>query len=350
MKSQFDLLSTVEQGGCSAKFPAQLLDKILKDIPIIKKEQLLVGTDTHDDAAVWKVDDNTAIISTTDFFPPLCSDPYEFGEIAASNALSDVFAMGGIATMALNLVMFPSAKIDIGVLKDILQGGAEKVAEAGAVLAGGHTIDDDTPKYGLAVNGIVHPDKIITNCDAKEGDVLILAKPIGTGAIMAGNRIDEVSSTQLQAALDGMKLLNKNAAEVMRTYDIKCATDVTGFSLLGHTYEMALGSDMMIQLNAADVPLLDRAYDLIDMGCIPGASFRNLKYVDPYVKFSDTLDYNLKMLMVDAQTSGGILLSAPKEKADLIISDMKKSGYPSAAVIGTVTRKEANQPFVLIDA
>lgn len=349
MKSQFDLLSTVEQGGCSAKLPAQLLDKILKDIPVLKKEPLLVGTDTHDDAAVWKVDENTAIIATTDFFPPLCSDPYEFGEIAASNALSDVFAMGGIATMALNLVMFPSAKIDIGVLKDILLGGAEKVAESGAVLAGGHTIDDDPPKYGLAVTGIVHPEKIITNSDAVPGDVLILAKPIGTGAIMAGQRIDEVSSAHLQAALDGMKLLNKNAAEVMRKYNIRCATDVTGFSLLGHTYEMALGSNVMINLKASDVPLLERAYDLIDMGCIPGASFRNLTYVDPFVKFSDTLDYNLKMLMVDAQTSGGILLSVPKDKAKDIIADLNQAGYPRAAVVGNVEKKTDDAPFVIID-
>lgn len=349
MKPKFDLLSTVEQGGCSAKLPAQLLDKILKEIPILNREELLVGTDTHDDAAVWKVDDQTAIISTTDFFPPLCSDPYEFGEIAAANALSDVFAMGGVATTALNLVMFPSAKIDIGVLKDILVGGAEKVAESGAALAGGHTIDDETPKYGLAVNGIVHPDKIMTNCDARDGDVLILSKPIGSGAVMAGNRIDEVSPSQMQAALDGMKLLNKNAADVMRKYDVKCATDITGFSLLGHAYEVALGSDMMIHIQASNVPLLERAYDLIDMGCIPGASFRNLRYVDPFVRFSDTLDYNLKMLMVDAQTSGGLLFSAPKDKAEGIIEDLKKVGYPGSAVVGSVMTKREDQPFVIID-
>lgn len=204
--SDFDLLQTVDQGGCSAKLPAQLLDAIIRNIPILQDERLLVGTETHDDAAVWRVDDQTAIISTTDFFPPLCSDPYEFGQIAAANAMSDVFAMGGVAVMALNLVMFPSSKIDIAVLEEILKGGADKVAEARAVLAGGHTIDDYPPKYGLAVTGIVHPDSIITNSCAKAGEKLILAKPIGTGAISAGQRIGEVSQRDYQAALDTMKL------------------------------------------------------------------------------------------------------------------------------------------------
>jgi selenide,water dikinase len=349
MKTDFDLLQTVEQGGCSAKLPAQLLDTIVKNIPVLKKEQLLVGTDTHDDAAVWKVDEHTAIISTTDFFPPLCSDPYEFGQIAAANALSDVFAMGGVAIMALNLVMFPSSRIDISVLEEILRGGAEKVAEAGAVLAGGHTIDDYPPKYGLAVTGIVHPDRIITNCSAQPGETLILAKPIGTGAIVAGQRINAVARDDYQAALDGMKLLNKNGAEVMRTHEIRCATDITGFGLLGHVYEMAAGSGVTIRIRSTAVPLLAGAYTLVDMGCIPGASFRNLRYVDPHVLFRDGVDYNLKMLLVDAQTSGGLLLSCPPGQASAIVRELQDCGYPSAAVIGEIEKTGDGQPAVIVE-
>jgi selenide, water dikinase len=349
MKTDFDLLQTVEQGGCSAKLPAQLLDTIVKGIPVLKKEQLLVGTDTHDDAAVWKVDEHTAIISTTDFFPPLCSDPYEFGQIAAANALSDVFAMGGVAIMALNQVMFPSSRIDISVLEEILLGGADKVAEAGAVLAGGHTIDDYPPKYGLAVTGIVHPDRIITNSSAVAGEVLILAKPVGTGAIVAGQRIGEVSAEHYQAALDGMKLLNRNGAEVMRAYGIRCATDITGFGLLGHVYEMAAGSSVTIRIRSKAVPLLEGAYALVDMGCIPGASFRNLRYVDPHVLFRDGVDYNLKMLLVDAQTSGGLLLSCPPDQASAIVRELQDCGYPSTAVIGEIEKTGDGHPAVIVE-
>ena len=349
MKTAFDLLQTVEQGGCSAKLPAQLLDTIIKGIPVLKRQELLVGADTHDDAAVWKVNAETAIISTTDFFPPLCSDPYEFGQIAAANALSDVFAMGGVAIMALNLVMFPSSRIDIAVLEEILHGGADKVAEAGAALAGGHTIDDFPPKYGLAVTGTVHPDRIITNSCALPGEVLILAKPIGTGTIIAGQRLGEVQTCDYQAALDGMKLLNRKGAEVMRAHGIRCATDITGFGLLGHVYEMAAGSKVTVRLASTSVPLLEGAYDLVDMGCIPGASFRNLSYTDPHVRFQNGLDYNLKMLLVDAQTSGGLLISCPPEQEQALTAELREAGYPAAAAIGRIEQQSPMEPAVIVE-
>ncbi len=349
MTSDFDLLQTVEQGGCSAKLPAQMLDAIIRDIPVLQDKRLLVGTDTHDDAAVWKIDEQTAIISTTDFFPPLCSDPYEFGQIAAANAVSDVFAMGGVAVMALNLVMFPSSRIDIGVLKEILKGGADKVAEAQAILAGGHSIDDYPPKYGLAVTGIVHPDRIITNSCAAAGEQLILAKPIGTGAVIAGQRIGEVAREHYQSALDGMKLLNKNGAEVMRNHAIRCATDITGFGLLGHAYEMACGSGVSIRIKSTAVPLLAGARALIDMGCIPGASFRNLRYVDPHVRFAEDVDYNLKMLLVDAQTSGGLLICCPAAQAATMVADLRACGYPEAAVIGAVEEEAEGKAAVEVE-
>jgi selenide,water dikinase len=350
MSHSFDLLTTVEQGGCSAKLPAQLLDKILKKFPSDFHQNLLVGLNTSDDAAVWKIDQNIAIIQTADFFPPLCSDPFEFGQIAAANALSDVYAMGGSAIIALNLVMFPSDQIDISVLKEILKGGVAKVKEAGAVLAGGHTIDDYPPKYGLAVTGTVHPGKVITNDNAKAGEILILSKPIGTGTIIAGQRLQEVSKKNHQNALECMKLLNKSGAEVMQKYNVRCATDITGFSLLGHALEMAEASNLKVKIKASQVPLLEGAYKLTDMGCIPGAAFRNLKYVENRAHFSQSLDYNLKMLMLDAQTSGGLLISCEKMNAGNLIEDFKLAGYPDTAIIGEVIQKmDVGEPSVLVE-
>ncbi len=350
MRNSFDLLSSVEQGGCSAKIPAHLLKGILKDISQPVSGNLLVGAETHDDAAVWKINDDTAIIQTTDFFPPLCSDPFEFGQIAAANALSDVFAMGGQAILALNLVMFPAAKVDLAVLKEILNGGADKIKEAGAVLGGGHTIDDFPPKYGLAVTGIVHPDRVVTNNRAEAGEVLVLTKPIGTGTIIAGERLEEVSAEHYRGAIDGMKQLNRGGAVLMQEHNIRCATDITGFSLLGHTLEMAEGSDVVITIHASRVPLLGGAYDLIDMGCIPGAAFRNLKYVEERTLFTETLDYNLKMILLDAQTSGGLLISCKQDTAHKLVTGLKEAGYPHAAIIGKVTkRKEVSEPVVIVE-
>lgn len=348
MKKPFDLLSTVEYGGCSAKLPPQVLEAILKEIQFDRPPELLVGAETSDDAAVWKIDENSAIIHTTDFFPPICSDPYEFGQIAAANALSDVFAMGGKALTALNLVMFPSTKIDISVLKEILRGGADKVKEAGAVICGGHTIDDYPPKYGLAVTGIVHPDRIIRNCSALPGDVLILTKPLGTGAIVAGQRIGLGSKENYKAALDTMKQLNKAGAEIMQRYNVKCATDITGFSLLGHALEMAKGSGVSIEIDASKVPQLCGAYELVDSGCIPGASFRNLKFVEEHIEFADDLDYNLKMLLLDPQTSGGLLISCKKESLEAVLTDLKNAGYSESSTIGRVLVKRNNNKLLNI--
>lgn len=347
MNKPFDLLSTVEQGGCSAKFPAQLLDKILKDIPNVSSENLILGCENNDDASAYKLSNDIAIIQSTDFFPPMCSDPYEFGQIAAANALSDIFAMGGKAITALNLVMFPSARIDIAVLKEILKGGTNKIIESGAVLAGGHTIEDYPPKYGLAVTGIIHPEKIISNDKARAGDVLILAKPIGTGVIIAGQKIDEVSKRDYQNALDTMKLLNKNASDIMQKYNIRCATDITGFSLTGHALEIAKASNVSLVIKGDGVPLLNGAYELIDMGCIPGAAFRNLNYVEEKVSFSNVLDYNIKMLLLDAQTSGGILMCCKPDEVSNIIHELKINGYTQAAVIGEVSEKKKFSIYVV---
>ena len=217
---------------------------------------LLVGINTFDDAGVYKITDEIALIQTTDFFPPVCSDPHEFGQIAAANSLSDVYAMGGKPITALNLMMFPEEQIPLDVYTEILKGGNDKVVESGAVIIGGHTINDYPPKYGLAVTGIVHPEKIITNSNAEVGDVLILTKPIGSGIIVAGQKLDEVSQDDYRNALENMKLLNKEASEVMQKYNVKAATDITGFSFLGHALKMAQASDVSFSIRSKKIPLL----------------------------------------------------------------------------------------------
>lgn len=336
---KFDLLSTVEYGGCSAKLPAAELSKALADLPKTPHPDLLVNIETHDDAGVLKINEELALIQTTDFFPPVCSDAYEFGQIAAANAMSDVYAMGGEVMTVLNIVAFP-AKIPLEVLKEILRGGTDKVIEAGGVVMGGHTIVDDTPKYGLAVTGKVHPGKIITNTQAKEGDMLILTKPLGTGIIMAGHKIGETSDKNLQKVLESMKQLNKAGAEIMQKYNIKCATDITGFGLLGHALKMALGSDVTLQIDADKMPYFNGVVELLEMGCIPGACFRNLEYAGSYCNFDKNLSYNKKMLLLDAQTSGGLLICCPESEALQMNKDLQKAGYLYSAIIGKVDKKE----------
>ena len=334
----FDLMKLVDQGGCSAKLPAAELEKALAGLPKIENENLLVDIDTHDDAGVYKINDELALVQTTDFFPPVCSDPYDFGQISAANSLSDVYAMGGKVLTALNLVLFP-ANIPMEILKEILRGGHDKVKEAGGVIAGGHTIEDDIPKYGLAVTGTVHPGRIITNAAAKPGDVLILTKPLGTGAIISAKKIGLAEEETYQKAIDNMKLLNDKGAEVMSKYSVKCATDITGFGLLGHALKMAIGSDVTIRINAGSVPAIDKVMELIDTGCIPGAAFRNLEFVGEGCSFEKSVSYNHKMLLMDAQTSGGLLICADTDNAEKMVEELKNSKYPDAAIVGDVIEK-----------
>ncbi|MHC4405155.1 MAG: selenide, water dikinase SelD [Planctomycetota bacterium] len=332
----FDLLSTAEYGGCSAKLSPDQLTEALKDLPSVDDDRILVGISNHDDAGVYRLTDEVAIIQTTDFFPPICSDPYTFGQIAAANALSDVFAMGGAAVTALNLVMFPREGVPLAVLREILRGGADKVHEAGAVVVGGHTIADEPPKYGLAVTGTVHPNRVITKANAKPGEVLVLTKPLGTGAVIAGQRIGEVRPSDYQAALDAMRLLNQAAAEVMQRFNVRCATDVTGFGLLGHCLETARASGVSLQIKAADVPVLPGAYELVEIGCIPGAAFRNQAFVEKDSHFSQDVGYNRKMLLLDPQTSGGLLMTVPQGIVHSVVEALRQKGYLGSAVIGEV--------------
>ncbi len=334
-----DLLQMVEYGGCSAKISPKLLEEILKYLPLPKDPNILVDIDTHDDAGVYRVNDQLALVLTTDFFPPVCSDPYEFGQIAAANSISDVYAMGGDPVLALNIMMFPTAKLPMEAYTEILKGGYDKATEAGVRIIGGHTIDDNPPKYGLAVVGYIHPEKIITNAGARAGDHLILTKAIGTGIIMAGQRLKIADEADIDEAKRLMKLLNKTGAEVMKKYNIKGATDVTGFGLAGHALKMAMASEVTIRIDMKKVPLIGNVYKLIDEGCIPGASFRNLDFVEEHLQTASDLDYNLKMIAFDAQTSGGLLMSVPDHIFHEVVSDLQSVGLTSSTEIGIVTEK-----------
>ncbi|MDM8002449.1 MAG: selenide, water dikinase SelD [Bacteroidota bacterium] len=336
----FDLLTTVETGGCSAKIPPRQLEELLKDLPLPADPRILVDISTHDDAGVYKINGETALVFTTDFFPPVVSDGYEFGLIAATNSISDVYAMGGTPLIALNIMMFPSAKIPMDVYRDILRGGSDKAREAGVSIIGGHTIDDYPPKYGLAVIGTVHPDKIITNAGVREGDVLILTKPLGTGIILAGHRLQMVSALQLEGAVTAMKQLNATGAALMQKYGVRGATDVTGFGLAGHALKMARASGVTISLDLGSMPLLDGTYSLAGQGCIPGAAFRNLDYTEKDTRTAEEVDYSLRMIAHDAQTAGGLLMAVAQDKSEALLKELRESGHPGATVIGRAGKRE----------
>ena len=336
---KIDLLQMVENGGCSAKISPGQLEEILKYLPLPVDPNILVSIDTHDDAGVYKINDELALVFTIDFFPPVCSDPYEFGMIAAANAISDIYAMGGDPVIALNIGMFPSSKLPAEAYAEILKGGFDKASEAGVRIIGGHTIDDIPPKYGLAVVGYVHPGKIITNAGARPGESLILTKPVGTGIILAGQRLGISNEKDVNEAKKQMKLLNRTGADVMKKFNIRAATDITGFGLAGHTLKMAKASRVSITLNMRKVPLIENVYKLADQGCIPGAAFRNLDYADADTSYEENLDYNLKMIAFDAQTSGGLLISVPQKKTDYVLAELKSVRLLDSSVIGSVATK-----------
>ncbi len=346
MKSEFDLLNVVDQGGCSAKLSAKELNEALNDLPPFDDKNVLVDIDTHDDGGVYKIRDDYALIQTTDFFPPVCSDAFDFGQIAAANALSDVYAMGGQVLTALNLVMFP-ANLPMHLLKEILLGGQMKVKESGGVILGGHTIADDIPKYGLAVTGWVHPDNIVTNSNAAAGEVLILTKPIGTGAVISAKKNNLAPPDAYQDAIDNMKLLNEKGAFIMNKYKVKAATDITGFGLLGHAHKMANASNVSIRIFSDEVPVIHNVLDLIEMGCIPGASFRNQEYCAEVCDFDKRIDYNHKMLLFDAQTSGGLLMSVKSHDAENVLSELKAGGYLLSSVVGEVLESKTKSVYIV---
>jgi len=339
MSSAFDLLTTIEYGGCSAKIPAGLLSEMLKNLPVPPRNDpdLLVDMETHDDAGVYRINPETALIFTTDFFPPICSDPVEFGEIAAANALSDVYAMGGTPLLALNLMMFSREKIPFEVFGQILTGGDAKVREAGALIVGGHTIDDHPPKYGLAVVGTVHPEKLITNAGARPGEVLVLTKPLGTGALVSGQKSGLAHPEHYRMALDQMKVLNKKGGTIASAFGIGGMTDITGFGLAGHAMKMAEASKVSFRIRTRNLPVLPGAYDIFEKGSIPGATFRNREFTGDAVHFTRNVDYTMKMLVHDAQTSGGLLMSVPPDLVTRVLDTLNEDkDAPRASRVGEV--------------
>jgi selenide, water dikinase len=307
--------------------------------------ELLVGHETSDDAGVYQLTDSIALIQTVDYFTPIVDDPYMFGQIAAANALSDVYAMGGIPKTVMNIVGYPIKKLGADALSEILLGAADKVKEAGAITVGGHSIDDQEPKFGLSVTGIVHPDKVWKNVGAIPGDVLVLTKPIGVGIITTGIKRSVVTAEQEQTVTELMAELNKTAAELLMKYNPHSVTDVTGFGLLGHSSEMARGSNVSFELTLKDIPTLAGAYQLAKEGVVPGGSKSNHKWLSEDVHYEDILPEE-QILLCDAVTSGGLLISLSNEEAITYIKELHEAGIQNVAIIGRVTEKKDKVIYV----
>ncbi len=305
-----------------------------------------MGFDTSDDAAVYRVTPEIALISTVDYITPPVNDPYWFGQIAAANSLSDVYAMGGKPLTALNLVMFPSKKLDMVFLKEILRGGSDKVLEADASMAGGHSVDDNEPKYGLAVTGSVHPERILTNCGCRAGDALILTKPLGTGVLFNANRSGKLPYPVLEAILPQVAALNRKAIEAAMKFDVHACTDVTGFGILGHTLELARGSGVQIDLVYQNLPFYPHALRMYQKGENTGSNRANRKLAEGAWEISSDKSAEEQALLFDPQTSGGLLIAVHHSQADELISQLKKEGVETAVRVGEVVASD--KPFIRV--
>jgi selenide,water dikinase len=329
-------------GGCTAKLGPGMLASVLEQLPKTKDPNLLVGFDSSDDASVYKLTENLAIVQTLDFFPPMVEDPYTFGQIAAANALSDIYAMGGVVKTALNIVCFPE-KMDLNILGKILQGGNDKVLEAGGILSGGHSIVDTDVKYGLSVTGVIHPDKIYKNNSCQEGDALILTKPLGVGIICTAERMKECSREAMELALRSMTTLNKYAAELLGDYEVHACTDVTGFGFLGHLNEM-LGEELGAVIDSLQVPYIREAVHYADEFYITAAAQRNRNHVGDRVEFHK-LPFAMEEILFDPQTSGGLLISIPQKEADALLGQIESLGLP-CGIVGSVTGRNGTKIIV----
>jgi len=308
----------------------------LKALPLISDPNLIVGIERAEDAGVYKLSDDLAIVQTLDFFTPIVDDPYIFGQVAAANALSDVYAMGGRPLTAMNIVCFPVETMDISVLRKILAGGLDKLHEAGVALVGGHSVEDRELKYGLSITGIVHPQEVVLNTGAKAGDRLILTKPLGTGIINTALKGGVASEAAVAKSVKCMVTLNNKAAELMMTADVHACTDVTGFGLLGHACEMVECSDVGMTIRSSDVPFFPEARELAEMGMIPGGLHRNREFRLNMVGFGDNVPQFMSDILFDPQTSGGLLISLPGSEAQSLLERMHKEGVEEAAIIGEV--------------
>lgn len=307
------------------------LSQVLRHLPIANDPQLLVGLDTSDDAAVYRLNHDQALILTVDFFTPMVDEPYLFGQIAAANALSDVYAMGGKPFLALNIVCFPDC-LSPSILGEILRGGSDKVTEAGCILAGGHTVRDDEPKYGLTVAGLAHPDQIVTNAGAKPGDILVLTKPLGSGIINTAIKADLISQQTIQVVINCMSALNREASDAMLRHSAGACTDITGFGLLGHGAEMAAASKVSLLIDFSAVPLLPETMDMARMGLIPAGAYDNKNHLEGKIKFKPKLKPEAQLILCDPQTSGGLLIAVPATNANALLADLNQRGIPATAI------------------
>lgn len=332
-----DKIEFCKGGGCTAKLGAGVLSHVLEKLPKGDADpDLLIGYQSKDDAAVYRISDEVAIVQTLDFFPPMVEDPYTFGKIAATNALSDVYAMGGTVKTALNIVCFPE-KMDLNILGEIMRGGAEKVQEAGGILAGGHSIADSDVKYGLSVTGVVHPEQMYPNNQGVPGDKLILTKRLGVGIICTANRVQEASHEAMAVAIDSMTTLNKYAAEVCRDFDIHACTDVTGFGFLGHLHEMMDGR-LACKIYANQVPVFNQALGYADEFLLTAAGQRNRNHTEPFVCFQD-IPFAMQEVLYDPQTSGGLLIAVSEQEAEELVGKMQEIGLP-AMIVGEILSED----------
>lgn len=345
METDVKLTKMANCAGCGAKVGAGTLVKLLDGFKTHTDPRLIVGYDKSDDASVYEINDDTALIQTTDFFPPIVDDPYLYGQIAAANAISDVYAMGGEPRLALN-IMCITETMDKDIVQEILRGGYDKAYEAGVIITGGHTIHGAEPIYGLAVSGFANPKNVLTNSGAKPGDAIILTKPLGIGIITTAAKAGLVDDELLNKIYLQMAMLNKSARDIMVKYSANSCTDVTGFSLLGHGMEMAQGSDVTITIYADKIPYHKEAYEFADMGFIPAGAYRNREYAEALVKIADNIKRPMIDICFDPQTSGGLLISIDKNDAGKALLEMQAAGL-CAEIIGSVSEKK-EYPIYLI--
>ncbi len=336
METEIKMTKLAKCAGCGAKVGAGTLAKMLDGFQTHYDPRLMVGYDKSDDASVYYLDENTALVQTTDFFPPIVDDPYLYGQIAAANAISDIYAMGAEPRLALN-IMCVSDQMDKEAVQQVLRGGYDKAYEAGLIITGGHTINGAEPIYGLAVSGFVHPQKVLTNSGARPGDVLILTKPLGVGILTTSAKADMVEKSVMERIYRQMATLNKQARDVMVKYNVHSCTDVTGFSLMGHGYEMAQGSGVTLHIQADKVPYHPEAYELAEMGFIPAGAYRNREFAEAGVKNTAGISRALQDIFYDPQTSGGLLFALPKEEGERCLQELQRS-VPEAAIIGCVSQ------------
>ena len=314
--------------------------QVLHSLPKFDHEDLIVGTETSDDAGVFRLRPDLAIVNTVDFFTPIVDDPYTFGQIAAANALSDVYAMGGEPRTALNIVAFPRGKLDLEILGEIIRGGAERVRKAGAVIVGGHSIIDPEIKFGMAVTGIIHPDRVIRNVGIRAGDALVLTKPLGTGIITTALKMRKAGARSVRAAVSSMVALNDTASRIMRHFPVHACSDVTGYGLLGHAVEMALGSVVTVMLQSRDLPLLPDATRLAEQGYLTGGCKRNRDYLKDKVAIDESVPKDLVEVAFDPQTSGGLLIALPKRDAPKLVKQLHARGVKAATIVGAAVPRQ----------